>query len=148
LDSWSSYIHYGYTYRIDEIKASIQPAANYILSKHLFRSVRTGEIIEPSMLKFPFPYGWRYDILRALDCLRKLDVPYDPRMEEALDLLEQRFRRNGCLLTDSPLPRARHFRYDKTGKPNRFNTLRALRIFKKYRYQIYETMMDMSINDV
>ena len=36
----------------------------------MFRSLRTGEVIDKRWLRFSFPTFWHYDVLRGLDYLR------------------------------------------------------------------------------
>jgi len=42
----------------------------YLLDRHLFQSLRTGEVIDERWLRFSFPTFWHYDVLRGLDYLR------------------------------------------------------------------------------
>ncbi|MGO8960707.1 MAG: hypothetical protein ACLQFR_25525 [Streptosporangiaceae bacterium] len=39
----------------------------YLLERHLFRRVSTGEPADEQFLSFMHPNQWRYDVLRALD---------------------------------------------------------------------------------
>jgi hypothetical protein len=52
----------------------------YLLDRHLFRSLRTGEVIDERWLRFSFPTFWHYDILRGLDYLRNAGVKPDSRV--------------------------------------------------------------------
>jgi hypothetical protein len=45
----------------------------FLLVHRLFRSHRTGNIIKPEFVRFPFPPRWHYDILRALRVLKWWD---------------------------------------------------------------------------
>jgi hypothetical protein len=45
-------------------------AENYLLERRMFRSLRTGEVIDKRWLRFSFPTFWYYDVLRGLDYLR------------------------------------------------------------------------------
>jgi len=40
-------------------------AENYLLERRMFRSLRTGEVIDKSWLRFSFPPFWHYDVLRG-----------------------------------------------------------------------------------
>jgi hypothetical protein len=42
-------------------------AETYLLERHMFRSLRTGEVIDERWLRFSFPTFWHYDVLRGLD---------------------------------------------------------------------------------
>jgi hypothetical protein len=82
------------------------------------------------MLSFPFRY--RYDVLRALDWFRYADRPYDPRMDDALELLRSKRRKDGTWPLQCRHPGESHFEMERTGGPSRWNTLRALRVLEKY----------------
>jgi hypothetical protein len=43
---------------------------DYLLERGVFRSLRTGEVINKRWLRFSFPTFWHYDVLRGLDYLR------------------------------------------------------------------------------
>ena len=62
-------------------------AENYLLERHLFRSLRTGEVIEKQWLRFPYPTFWHYDVLRGLDYLRNAGIKPDCRVDEAIEVV-------------------------------------------------------------
>jgi hypothetical protein len=49
-------------------------AENYLLERRMFRSLRTGEVIDERWLRFSFPTFWHYDVLRGLDYLRNAGI--------------------------------------------------------------------------
>jgi len=55
---------------------------NYLLERRMFRSLRTGEVIDERWLRFSFPTFWHYDVLRGLDYLRNAGVKPDHRVRE------------------------------------------------------------------
>src|ERR1700736_4882613 len=55
-------------------------AENYLLERRMFRSLRTGEVINKSWLCFSFPAFWHYDVLRGLDYLRNAGIKPDSRV--------------------------------------------------------------------
>ena len=67
----------------------------YLLDRRLFRSLRTGEVIDQRWLRFSFPTFWHYDILRGLDYLRNARVKPDSRVREAVEMLIKRRHHNG-----------------------------------------------------
>lgn len=75
-----------------------------------------------------YPSRWKYDILRALDYFRDAAVPYDPRMQDALDVLLSKRRKDGRWPVQAKHPGQTHFDMEQTGQPSRWNTLRALRV--------------------
>jgi hypothetical protein len=103
----------------------------YLLDRHLFRRLSTGEVADPDWLKFSFPTWWHYDVLRALDYFRVARVAPDPRMAEAIDLLRSKQQDDGTWLLENTHPGVVHFAMeDGDGRPSRWNTLRALRVLK------------------
>ncbi len=64
-------------------------AAELFLEHRLFRSMRTGDVIDRSWLTPRYPPYWHYDILQALLVLSRLGKVKDPRAADALDELER-----------------------------------------------------------
>lgn len=132
LEGILEYGRNGYTYRLSELEAIAAESREFLLQHKLFLSDRTGEIIDKRFLKLPYPSRWFYDILRALDYFRSAGVAYDARMEDALNVLLQKRRRDGTWPLQAPHSGKVHFHMERPGKPSRWNTLRALRVFKAY----------------
>jgi hypothetical protein len=65
-------------------------AAGLFLEHLLFRSLRTGQVINPGWLIPRYPPYWHYDILQALLILSRIGRASDPRASDALDELERR----------------------------------------------------------
>ena len=114
-------------------------AENYLLNRHLFRSLRTGEVIDERWLRFSFPTFWHYDVLRGLDYLRNAGIKPDKRVREAIEIVLQRRHQNGRwplnLLHREPIPLEME---TEVGNASRWNTLRALRVLRWYYNTIYE----------
>jgi hypothetical protein len=70
-------------------------AAELFLEHRLFRSLRTGDVIDREWLVLHYPPYWHYDALQALLILGRLGRLDDPRTEEAVDLLLDRRRADG-----------------------------------------------------
>lgn len=104
----------------------------FLLRHKLFRSHRTGVIVDPRMTRFSFPPRWRYDVMRALDYLQTCQWPRDPRMDEAIALVKKKRRADGTWVLQSKHPGRTFFEMEKIGKPSRWNTLRARRILQWY----------------
>jgi hypothetical protein len=126
------YVKRGYTYRVQELISAEKTCQEFILQHRLFKSDRTGNIIDRRMLMLSYPSRWKYDILRALDYFRDFDLKFDARMDDALDILVKKRRKDGRWPLQAKHPGQVHFDMEKAGKPSRWNTLRALRILKKY----------------
>jgi hypothetical protein len=132
LEGIAEYSRTGYTYRLDELEAAAQSATEFILLHRLFLSDRTGEIIHKDFLRLSYPGRWRYDILRAMDHFRHAGVDWDDRMQPAIDVLHKKRNKDGTWNLQAKLPGKVHFQMEKAGKPSRWNTLRALRVFRYY----------------
>ncbi len=108
-------------------------AENYLLERNMFRSLRTGEVIDKHWLRFSFPTFWHYDVLRGLDYLRNAGVKPDSRTRDAIDIVIKRRHQNGRwplnLLHPEYVPLK--METDVAG-PSRWNTLRSLRVLRWY----------------
>lgn len=132
LEGIEEYFKNGYAYRKKELEAARASALEFILLHQLYISDRTGEIIKKDFLRFPYPYRWKYDILRALDFFQYAKVAYDPRMEKALHYLFSKRTKNGKWKLNAAYPGKVHFNMEKAGEESRWNTLRALRVLEYY----------------
>ena len=108
----------------------------YLLARRLLRRLSTGEIINPAWTLFTFPALWHYDVLRALDYLRAAGVPSDGRVDEAVATVVARRQNDARWLLDV---RHRDTLHEEVagavGAPNRWITLRALRVLDWYAHR-------------
>jgi hypothetical protein len=101
----------------------------YLLERRLFRRKSTGEVIDPSWLRFSFPTWWHYDVLRGLDYLRDAGVEPDGRVAEAIEIVRGNRAADGRWPLQIVHEGETHFELDEgVGRPSRWNTLRALRV--------------------
>jgi len=108
-------------------------AHEYLLERRLLRRLSTGEVIEPAWTQFAFPTLWHYDVLRALDYLRAAGVRPDARVAEAVAIVLERRPGGGRWLLDVRHRNTLHEELAGTvGAPNRWITLRALRVLDWY----------------
>lgn len=121
-----------YTYRLDELMNAKRLSKEFILMHHLYLSDRTGEIIHKDFLRLSYPSRWRYDILRALDYFQFSKSIWDNRMIPALEVLIKKKSKDNRWSLQANHPGQVHFEMEKTGKPSRWNTLRALRVLKHF----------------
>ena len=111
------------------VAAAIRGGQQFLLDHRLCRAHRTGELVDQRYLRFPFPPGWRYDTVRALEHFRAVDAQPDPRMTEGLTALapftgaEQRWPRQ-------PVYSGRYWFTLEPPGPSRLATLRALRVLR------------------
>ena len=105
----------------------------YLLQRRLLHRLSTGEIIEATFTELSFPTGYYYDMLRALEHLRRAGVLPDERMSEAIDILVQKRGPDGRWLLENAHPEQLDMGMDESeGQPSRWNTLRALRVLDWY----------------
>jgi hypothetical protein len=132
LEGIHEYASNNYSYRVKELGQIAKQSREFILQHRFFRSDKTGGIITPRFLMLSYPSRWYYDILRALDYFRAAGINYDPRMQDALDILLSKRRADGTWTVQSKHPGQTHFDMEETGQPSRWNTLRALRVLKHF----------------
>jgi hypothetical protein len=120
-----------------ESLAAARRTAELLLRHRLFRSEKTGELINPRWLQIHYPSYWHYDILQALLILSRVGELRDSRMKEALDIIESKRLPDGRW-------KAEGYHWKKTGiteryadpvdwdrrAPNKMITLNALRVLK------------------
>jgi hypothetical protein len=108
-------------------------AENYLLERRMFRSLRTGEVVNKRWLRFSFPTFWHYDVLRGLDYLRNAGIKPDRRVSEAIEIVMKRRHQNGRwplnLLHREHIPLEME---TGVGSASRWNTLHALRVLRWY----------------
>ncbi|HSM70077.1 MAG TPA: prenyltransferase/squalene oxidase repeat-containing protein [Anaerolineales bacterium] len=132
LEGILEYKNNGYIYRLADLTKAESASREFVLQHKLFRSHRTGEIIDKKMLMLSYPSRWKYDILRALDYFQSAGVEYDHRMDDAMQVLLKKRRKDGAWPVQAKHPGQVHFDMEKTGSPSRWNTLRALRVLKHF----------------
>jgi hypothetical protein len=118
------------------VKKARARAENYLLERHLFRSLRTGEVIDKRWLRFTFPTHWHYDVLRGLDYLRDAGFKPDSRVDEAIEAVAKRRHQNGRWPLNTLHPERIPLEMETAvGGRSRWNTLRALRVLRWYSNQ-------------
>ncbi|MDC0584296.1 hypothetical protein OAO55_01055 [Bacteroidales bacterium] len=132
LEGFFEYRKQGYMYRLEEIQKMESESREFILQHRLFKSDKTGKIIDKRMLILSYPSRWRYDILRAMDYFQYSGCPYDKRMDDAIDVITKKQRKDKTWPLQAKHPGRTHFDMEKGGFPSRWNTLRALRVLKHF----------------
>ncbi len=116
-----------------EVATARRRGDEYMLERRLFRRKSTGEVIEPSWLRFSFPHWYHYDVLRALEYLRAAEAEPDGRIAEAIGVVEGNRDPDGRWPLQNVHAGEDHFPMeDGEGTPSRWNTLRALRVLDWY----------------
>jgi hypothetical protein len=122
------------------VKAASRRGQEYLLSRHMFRRLSTGEAITHDRkdgsvwTNFSYPAGWHYDLLRGLHYLRSAGVAPDPRMAEAIQIVVSRRDAAGRWALGIMHPEEIIAEPGITeGSPSRWNTLRAMQVLHWYR---------------
>jgi hypothetical protein len=110
-----------------------QRAEKYLLQRRMFRSLRTGEVIDQRWLRFSFPTFWHYDVLRGLDYLRNAGVKPGRRVKKAIEIVIERRHQNGRWPLNLRHPEHIPLEMEtQIASASRWNTLRALRVLRWY----------------
>ena len=110
--------------------SAIAAGHNFLLSHEMYKSHRTGAVIDDSWLRPKFPPRWHYDVLRGLDHLRDSGAKPDPRAEAAIDDLLARRRADGAWPKGSQYTGLTFFTMEPGRVAGRWNSLRALRVLR------------------
>ncbi len=112
------------------LRQRMEGAWEFFGAHRLFRSHRSGEIIDQRWTRFSFPPRWHYDVLRGLDHLASAGAPRDQRFAEGIELVRARRTAAGRWKLQNRHRGLEHFLMEKTADESRWNTLRALRVLK------------------
>ena len=104
----------------------------HLLERHLLRRRSTGAVIDPRFAMPAFPTRWYYDVLRALDHLRRARPERDERCAEAVELLRAKRLPSGLWRMEQHRmgPMLFEMEGEEEGLPSRWITLRALRVLR------------------
>jgi hypothetical protein len=102
----------------------------FMLEHRLFKSDKTGNMINTKFSLLSFPHRWYYDVLRGLAYFAHIDAPHDERLKDAMELLISRRRADGRWPVQHKYPGRSFFDMEKVGGASRWNTLRALRVLQ------------------
>jgi hypothetical protein len=105
-------------------------ALGFVLEHRLFKSDKTGNIINHNFTMLSYPHRWYYNVLRALVYFARVNAPHDERLHDAIELLNRRCRADGTWPVQHKYPGKVFFEMEKVGGPSRWNTLRALLVLR------------------
>jgi hypothetical protein len=114
----------------ERFTAAEDRALEFMLAHRLYKSDKTGAVVDERMTHLTYPSHWHYTFLRGLDYIRTTRHIADPRLEDALQLLAGRQKANGRWPVEKRIPGNTFFDMEKPGSDSRWNTLRALRVLK------------------
>jgi hypothetical protein len=129
LEGLLEYERFG-PHRAGQTRQAARRGREFLLAHRLFRSHRTGKVVNSAMTRFSFPPRWHYDILRALDHFQQAGAARDERLREAIEIVRQRRKQDGRWVLQNRYPGRVFFDMEKLGAPSRWNTLRALRVLR------------------
>ena len=113
-----------------EAMPAMADAHEMLLDHGMYRSHRTGEVIDPTWEEAHFPPRWHYDILRGLDDMRAAGVKPDPRARDAVDVVLRARKPDGRWSKGSQYGGEVFFPLEPGRVRGRWNTLRALRVLR------------------
>jgi hypothetical protein len=96
----------------DDVRRARADGEEYLLRRHLFRSLRTGEVVDPRWLQLSYPPRWHYDLLKATDYFALRGGTPDPRLAEAVEHVRTRRQPDGRWLLENTHPGAVHVRFE------------------------------------
>ncbi|MEA3502573.1 MAG: hypothetical protein U9R47_07345 [Actinomycetota bacterium] len=102
----------------------------FMLDHRMYRSHRTGAVINEAWTLLHFPPRWHYDVLRGLDHLQDAGAVPDPRAIDAIELVRSRRRPDGRWGKGPQYSGDTFFALEPGRVPGRWNTLRARRVLK------------------
>jgi hypothetical protein len=113
----------------EELRRAEAGALELLLQHRLYRSDKTGQVIREEWAHPVYPYRWHYDLLRGLAYFARAGAPRDPRLADAVTLLEQRRQADGRWPRGKAYSGRVFFTMEPAG-PSRWNSLRALRVLR------------------
>jgi hypothetical protein len=111
------------------VSAAMEAGRTFFLDHQLYRSHRTGEVVNPAFTRFPFPPQWHFDVLRGLEHFRAAGAAPDPRLGDAVQVIRRARRADGTWPVQRAHPGKTWFRMEPAG-PSRWATLRALGVLR------------------
>jgi hypothetical protein len=117
----------------DQVQTAEAKGREFMLIHRLFRSHRTGEIVNPQFLRLSFPPRWHHDVLRTLDYFCAARALDDGRLRDAIDVVEKKRDGDGRWPLQQRWPGQTWFEMETVGEPSRWNTLRAMRVLEAWR---------------
>ena len=113
------------------VRRCIRLGGEFMLRHRVYRSSRNPRRIgRAGWASFGFPNMWNTDALEILDILAALGFD-DPRMEQALDLVEKKRDSRGRWKLDHTWNGKMQVNIERKGRPSKWVTLRALRALSR-----------------
>ncbi len=101
-------------------RETVERAAEFMLVHRLYKSDKTGKVIEPHWTQLHFPMFYEYDILHGLRVLSKLGYGGDERMSDARELLVSKRLPDGTWPLEASYVRAFRRNFVKNPAPGQW----------------------------
>ena len=128
ISTLDALLEYSRSGRPVAVQAAMDRGRMFFLDHRLYRSHRTGAVVNPAFTRFPFPPQWHFDVLRGLEHFRAADQR-DDRLADAVAVIRRARRRDGTWPGYRAYPGRTWFQLEPAG-PSRWSTLRALRLLR------------------
>jgi hypothetical protein len=117
----------------DATRAARRGGEEYLLERHLFRRLSTGEPVAEWVDRFAYPFRWFYSVLNAAEYFRRAALldgqPPDPRMSHAIGMIRAARQPDGTWLQGRRHPGRVWFEVDvPAGEPSKWLTLYGARV--------------------
>lgn len=112
----------------DVFRACEIRALEFMLAHQMYRSDRTGEVVDARFAQLTFPSHWHYTVLRGLDYMHRCPEIGDPRLGDPIGVVANRCKPNGRWPVEKRIPGTTLFEMERMGGDSRWNTLRARRV--------------------
>lgn len=109
------------------VGSAMERGRRFFLDHRLYRSHRTGEVVDATFGRFPFPPQWHFDVLRGLEHFRAVGADRDERLGDAVEVVRRARRNDGTWPMFRPYPGRYWFAIEERGA-SRWSTLRAMRV--------------------
>jgi hypothetical protein len=119
----------------DELRVARRGGEEYLLRRHLYKRLSTGEAVAPWVSRFAYPVRWMYDVVSAAEYFRQASLldgrPPDPRMAEAIERIRAARQPDGTWIQAGRLPGRVWFEVDvDEGQPSKWLTHSATRVLR------------------
>ncbi|MDX1449711.1 MAG: squalene cyclase [Acidimicrobiia bacterium] len=117
----------------DRVREARKGGEEYLLERHLYRRLSTGEPVADWVNLYAYPFRWEYSVLNAADYFREANLfdggPPDDRIGEAIEMIRAARQPDGTWIQGNVLPGRVWFEIDvPEGEPSKWLTVHALRV--------------------
>jgi hypothetical protein len=119
--------------RTPAVERAIQRGVNFLFSVDPAAAAyptRNGDKPGRTWWKFGFPVFYITDLLQVAEALAALGYGQDPRLENAINLIREKQDEQGRWALEHDYPGKTWIDFGEAGRPNKWVTLRALRVLK------------------